>query len=277
MAAPTTPQTTTTTDNTTTTTTPSENTNNTSTTIIDDYPTVTIIDNAEKNERQRKACGCFPERTVVVAIFSMYFFWGIIQAAAFLSSLPMAHSTQSQLLNIFIAVVSLFLVITSAIGLNAMYKQNAKLMRRLSIVFIVLTFMTLAFSVTEFTLDVVNHDDLVSQCNQAVQQDISDASDIDCNQLVKIYLVREGFYGFFLEMIQFYFAYVIFRHARGMVAKPQYPYPLAATQNSDAPPTYFVYASQGVPTSDNWVPPPTYNGNPNNIPVSGDNKFAEGV
>lgn len=282
MAATTTPQTTTTTTTTTPTpTTPSENTNNntSATGIVNDaYPTVTIIDTAEKHQKQRKACGCFPERTVVVAILSMHFFWGIIKAAASLSSLPTLDSTQAQVLNIFTAVISLLLVTASAVGLNAMYKENANLMRRLSIAFIVLTVIGLSFSVTEFALDVVNHDDFVSQCNQAPQRDLSNPrTPSDCNQLVNVYLVQEGLYVFFLEIIQVYFAHVIFRHARGMAAKPRYPYPLAAAQNSDAPPTYFVYASQGVPTSDSWVPPPTYNGNPNNIPVSADSKFAEGV
>ncbi|CAG8626694.1 7037_t:CDS:2 [Ambispora leptoticha] len=184
------------------------------------------------------------------------------------------QSVPDQAYYIISGIVAFLLAISSVIGVNALYKDKVIVMRRLSIVFIILTVIMLITSLVNLSVDISTRDQIVDSCYSAVEQS-QDANTIDCRYLVKLYLIRESITLFLLGIIQTYFAYVVLRHARSMGGNSQYPYPLANKEGDDLPPTYFVYASQGVPTADNWVPPPTYNGNPNNIPVTSDVKYAE--
>ncbi|CAG8470789.1 5569_t:CDS:2 [Ambispora gerdemannii] len=147
-------------------------------------------------------------------------------------------------------------------------------MRRLSIGVVVLTVFILILYLTDLSVDIATREKLVDSCNRIIEEEQLDSDTISCKRVVKIYLIREGIFMFLFGMIQVYFSRVVFRFARSMSSISQYPYPLSK-DGDDLPPTYFVYASQGVPTADNWVPPPTYNGNPNNIAVTSDTKYAE--
>jgi hypothetical protein len=79
-------------------------------------------------------------------------------------------------------------------------------------------------------------------------------------------ILREAFSLFFIETLQLYFAYVIFRYARYLNRRrPVNDVPKGRGRDVDEmPPTYVVYAAR-VPTATDWVPPPLYNGNPNNV------------
>ncbi|KAG9307647.1 hypothetical protein G9A89_023212 [Geosiphon pyriformis] len=239
--------------------------------VDDPYPTITIIDNDQKplTKKQRTAFGCLPERTVVIAIFSIYFFFGIVKTASCVSEFILTKPLTSQLFVILTGMVSFLIATAGAIGMNALYKENAVLLRRLSIFFVVLTGFILVLTSIGLIIEMTMRNDLLKECTNRYKIDYDDDDQIDCNRVADLLLIKEALSLLFFDLILIYFVHVIFRHAHAMKSPSRYPYPLGKPE-SDLPPAYHIYVSQGVPTADNWVPP-AYNENPNSIPV-GDEK-----
>jgi len=253
------------------------------------YPTITVMDydtdkaniaDSSRNKPWRSCCFCIPERVGVSAILSLYFFLGVLNAASSFTGLTITESARDQALMVISGILSLSLAIAGIIGLTAVRKENAGMMRRLSIAFLVQNILQLALSAVSFALDVVFRSEAVKECQNIVDTDASSSDNTDntdCHQFVDTLLLKEAFGSVFFEALMFYFGYVIYRYARRMSAQKDDD----ARNSTQQTPTYFVYATR-PPTSTDWVPPPTYNsnspptysGNPNNIPLTGDTKEA---
>jgi hypothetical protein len=232
-------------------------------------PTITIIDSIEPSQNdklaKRNCCGCIPERFGVFAILSMYLFFGLFATATSFAALAFTSQTSDTIYFIISGCLNVFLTIISALGINAIKKEKAVLMYRLSITFWVYTIFTLIFSATLFILDIVYKSSLVKDCEETVESLKTSGEyfdDVNCVHVADVYLIKEAIRLFFVETISMYFAYVIFRYANQMlrVARDQTVLPIA---NGQQTPTYFVYSNQ-PPTSNDWTPPPTYTVRPTN-------------
>ncbi|RIA90612.1 hypothetical protein C1645_769558 [Glomus cerebriforme] len=103
---------------------------------------------------------------------------------------------------------------------------------------------------------------VIQECKSEAQQ--ANLSDIvDCNGRVNANLTSEAIKLVIHGAVSIYFAYVIFRFARTL-NKEVLPF-TASPADGQKTPTYFVYANQ-PPTSNSWVPPPTYTVRPTNLP-----------
>jgi len=216
-------------------------------------PTVTIVDSTEQIGR-RSCCGCVSESVGVFAILSVYFFLGVFYAAASFVSLGFYDDVNYKVFSSISGCLHTFLAITSALGVFAIRKENAVMMRRLSIAFWILTALMFIFSVILFVLDVISKSSLVQACGNDFE------NYVDCNQYANDYLISEAIKLFIIESISVYFAYVIYRYT---VRMRQSPLPFVAPVDGQKTPTYLIYNTR-PPTSNDWVPPPTYTVRPAN-------------
>ncbi|KAG9293240.1 hypothetical protein G9A89_010611 [Geosiphon pyriformis] len=227
---------------------------------------VTIIDNDKKDLtlfKQQKTCGCLKERTIVNVILLMYLILGILKTFSYISELVFTHSLQEQVLYILSGIITTVIAVTAALGLRTLYKENARLLHHLAIVFAVLNFLLLILGLIEFTFDINSRKTLIHNCKKHSKEFIhsKESNHVDCNHVVNIFLLKEGL-NLFFQVVQIYFAYIIYCYANRMNDKMGCPYPLTNTPEEELSPTYFVYGSRGVPTADNWIPPPpSYDGN----------------
>jgi len=230
-------------------------------------PTVTIVDSEQI--RGQSCCICVPESVGVFAILSVYFFLGVFYAAAFFVSLGFYDDLIVEVLLSISGCLHAFLAIASAMGVFAIRKENIVMMRRLSIVFWILTALMFILSVVLFTLQVIYKPSAVAACENTIKDD-SDY-DIDCNQFVNDSLISEAIKFFIIESISIYFAFVIYRYAIRMKVSPlPFAAPIAAPIGGQKTPTYYIYTTR-PPTSNDWVPPPSYSATQSNSVPEGYN------
>jgi len=210
-----------------------------------EVPTVTIV---ESTERTGSCCGCVSESVGVFAILSVYFFLGMFYAAASFVSLGFYDDAAVKVLLIISGCLHTFLALASSMGVVAIKKENIVMMRRLSIAFWILTALMFILSVVSFALQVMFKSSLVQAC------EIDRPVDVNCNQYVNDTLISEAIKFFIIESISIYFAFVIYRYA---IRMKQSPLPFAAPVDGQKTPMYPVYTTH-PPTSNDWVPPPTY-------------------
>jgi len=175
-------------------------------------PTVTIVDSTEQIGR-RSCCGCVSESVGVFAILSVYFFLGVFYAAASFVSLGFYDDAYYKVFLSISGCLHTFLAITSALGVFAIRKENAVMMRRLSIAFWILTALMFIFSVILFVLEVISKSSLIQACENGENY-------VDCNQYANDYLISEAIKLFIIESISIYFAYVIYRYTVRMRQSP---------------------------------------------------------
>lgn len=223
-------------------------------TNINNIPTITIVDSVAA--KRRSCCGCIPEAVGVFAILSIYFFLGVFYAAASFVSL----STYNDVTDIVIISISgslhAILAIVSAFGVNAVKKEKVVIMRHLSIVFWVFTGLLLVLDIVTLALEFVTKSTTIQICQEAVRERFGDSgsSYVDCTNYVNDTLISDSIRTFIMGTTSIYFAYVIFRYARRM---KEFTLPFTASVDGQKTPTYLPYGTQ-PPTSNNWVPPPTY-------------------
>jgi len=217
-------------------------------------PTITIVDSAERIKR-RSCCGCVPESVGVFAILSMYFFLGVFYAAASFVSLGFYKNAAVIAILSISGILHTFLAISSALGVIAIRKENVVMMRRLSFVFWILTAFMLILNVVMFAFQIIIKPETVQDCKDSING-LYGAEYVDCNQLVNDTLISEGIKLFIIQSISVYFAYVIHRFTKRMKESPL-PLPITSSVDGQRTPTYFVYSTH-PPTSNDWVPPPTY-------------------
>uniref|UniRef100_A0A1D1ZE17 Uncharacterized protein n=1 Tax=Anthurium amnicola TaxID=1678845 RepID=A0A1D1ZE17_9ARAE len=230
-------------------------------------PTITIVDSVEpnRNDRMRSCCMCVPELVGVFSILSMYFFLGILGAAASFVNLGSADNAIDIGFSSVSGTLNTFVAIASALGITAIRKEKPVLMRRLSIAFWILTVLMLLLNLIFFILDIKSKDEYVEDCesNSSIASiagsEQSELIAAYCKRAVNTSLIIGGFKFAIIEIISMYFAYVIFRFAKRM-KKEVLPF-TAEPVDGQKTPTYFVYSTQ-PPTSTNWVPPPTYSVRP---------------
>lgn len=236
-------------------------------------PSYTIIENIPEKRvrRERTVCGgCLPEHTAVMTILVMYFFLSAIYAGSAAVGISVLTSTRDRIIYAISLGLSVAFMVTSLIGMNVVRKKKARALKHLSIAFWVLTALNLTFSASFFITLIVIREKLVDSCvEQAAELGDFDALP-ECKLAVNLRIIRDAFSLFFIETLQLYFAYVIFRYARYLGRRrPGNDVPKDTSRElGEMPPTYVVYAAR-VPTSEDWVPPPVYNGNPNNVPLAG--------
>lgn len=238
-------------------------------TNVNNVPTVTIVDSAEPRNLKLmgSCCFCIPEIVGVFAILSMYFFTGIFGAAASFLTLGYTEDVIAKVVFSVTGTLNTLTAIASALGVSAIRREKTVLMRRLSIAFWVLTALTIILNIIILILDFNSRDANVNECISSFSRDTGIVVDNDkvredvqktCEHAVNASLTGEAIRLFVLGSILMYFAYVIFRFARNMkkVGLPSFMAP-QAQMNGQNTPTYHVYSGQ-PPTSNNWVPPPTY-------------------
>jgi len=237
-------------------------------TYVNNVPTVTIVDSVEPRNFKvmGSCCFCVPEIVGVFAILSMYFFTGIFGAAASFLSLGYTDDVLTKAILGVSGALNTLAAIAGALGVSAIRKEKIALMRRLSIAFWILTALVIVLNIIILVLDFNSKDANVNECvsnlsNGSVNlfnssEGIRDLVN-NCEHAVSASLIGEAIRLVVLGSISIYFAYVIFRFARNM-KKEVLPFtapPVPIDEQSI--PTYFIYSAQ-PPTSNNWVPPPTY-------------------
>lgn len=231
-------------------------------TNVNNTPTVTIVDSAEprKYRVMGSCCFCIPEIVGVFAILSMYFFTGMFGAATSFLSLGYADDGLTKAILSVFGILNTLFVIASALGVSAIKKEKIVLMRRLSIAFWVITALMIIINIIILALDFNSKDSYINECVSA-DPNLPNSNDADtknfCEHTVRASLIGETIRLIALGSVSIYFAYVIFRFARNM-KKEVLPFTAPPVPiNGQSTPTYFVYSAQ-PPTSNNWVPPPTY-------------------
>jgi len=237
--------------------------NNDSTYEKGPLPTITIIDSADKpsSDKLRSCCICFPEQTGVAIIFSFYFLFGFLSSIASLLLLTNSSDTVDKTTFAISFVLYAFLSISGILGLTLIQKDNAVMMRKLSIAFWIITGLTLIYNLSGYIYEVTLKNTFIQQC----QDDPANAN-IDCNQAINFILVRDALKTIFVEFFSLYFSYVISRFSRRMLEDSKKPIlPYGVDQNGQTTPSYTVYVNR-PPTSLDWIPPPTYTVRANDIP-----------
>jgi len=223
-------------------------------TNINNLPTITIVESVVEPAKRRSCCGCVPEATGVFAILSIYFFLGVFYAAASFVSL----STYNDVTDIVITCISgslhAILAIASAFGVNAIKKEKVVMMRHLSIVFWVFTGLLLVLDIVILVLEFVTKATTIQICQEAVRERYGEGYVVDCTNYVNDTLISDSVRTFIMGTTSVYFAYVIFRYARRM---KEFTLPFTVPADGQKTPTYLPYGAH-PPTSNNWVPPPTY-------------------
>jgi len=225
-------------------------------TNINNIPTITIVDSVVEPAKRRSCCGCIPEAVGIFAILSIYFFLGVFYAAASFVSL----STYIDVTGIVITSISgslhAILAIASAFGVNAVKKEKVVMMRQLSIVFWVLTGLLLVLDIVILALEFITKSITIQACQKAVRERYGDSgiTYVDCTNYVNDTLISDSIRTFIMGTTSVYFAYVIFRYARRM---KEFTLPFTVPVDGQKTPTYLPYGAH-PPTSNNWVPPPTY-------------------
>ncbi|CAB4386428.1 unnamed protein product [Rhizophagus irregularis] len=231
-------------------------------TNVNNTPTVTIVDSAEprKYRVMGSCCFCIPEIVGVFAILSMYFFTGMFGAATSFLSLGYTDDGLTKAILSVFGILNTLFVIASALGVSAIKKEKIVLMHRLSIAFWVITALMIIINIIILALDFNSKDSYINECVSA-DPSSPNSNDADtknfCEHTVRASLIGETIRLIALGSVSIYFAYVIFRFARNM-KKEVLPFTAPPVPiNRQSTPTYFVYSAQ-PPTSNNWVPPPTY-------------------
>ncbi|GBB91592.1 hypothetical protein RclHR1_00190005 [Rhizophagus clarus] len=234
-------------------------------------PTVTIVDSTEPRRKYRamgSCCFCVPEIVGVFAILSMYFFTGIVGAAASFLSLGYSDDGLTKAILSISGSLHTLAAIASALSVGAIKKEKIVLMLRLSIAFWVLTSSVIILNVIILVLDFNSRNASVNECVKSLSDNnVGGYVDLidNCERVVSAALIGEAIRFFVVGSILLYFAYVIFRFARNM-NKEVLPFTgSSAPISGQNTPTYFVYSAQ-PPTSNNWVPPPTYTVRPTYLP-----------
>jgi hypothetical protein len=255
--------------------------------LDEEAPAYTIIDTpVERNvKRQRTACGgCMPERNAVVAIFSLYFFFGVVYTAVALVGIAYDGSAYDKLVSVANFLLSAALTTAGLFGMKVVSTENAKKMHRLAIMVVVLTVAKLSIGLIDYVHFIVTRDDAVDRCNE-YKQDYARINgvvlNVDCSRAVQNQLIRDGLNLFLVETILVYFAYIVFRYSTHLKRKAKSPLPSIGDGRhvNSIPPTYAVYGAS-APTANDWIPPPVYSGNPNHIPLAekeGDAETTEGT
>jgi len=224
--------------------------------------TITIVDSAH-NDRRNKArdscCFCVPEKVGVIAILSMYFFLGIFTSSYYFMGLTFNDGDDAVTFKILFGISGGFyalLATACAIGVAAIKKGNIVMMRRQSIAFGILLAIIFVLSVVLFSLKVALKVYL-KYCQASAVELFGDQADalVDYNQCVAENVATESIRLIFTGIFMMYFAYVVFRFAKNM-QKEELPF-TAPSIDGQKTPTYPIYSAQ-PPTSNNWVPPPTY-------------------
>lgn len=224
---------------------------------VNNVPTITIVDSADRKDRMASCCCCVPELVGVYAILSMHFFFGIFSAAAsFLSLGYVTDIPDKAFLGVFGSLYTLIAII-SALSVSAIKRENIDLTRRLSIAFWILTALMFILSVIIFILEVIFKSSAVNACKSEIE---GGPTYVDCEQYVTDSLISEAIKFFIIESISIYFAFVIYRYT---IRMNQSPLPFTVSVEGQKTPTYHVYTTR-PPTANDWVPPPTYSVRPTN-------------
>jgi len=225
----------------------------------DTYPTITIIDSLSvpnDDEPTRKRCFIIPERAFIAVIFSLNLFFGILITAGAFTGLSLSSDPSTQAQYAVYGISYAFLALTGIIGLTALRKENAILMRRLSISFWILTALLLIFNVTSYIVRIISKPEYVQSCqdnlNQLYSEDQQKELGLDCDRIVNYSLIRYAFQLLFVEAISIYFAYAVACYSRKLLSKFNNQ---KHQGNTNAVFTYKIQTANPPPTSDNWVPP----------------------
>jgi len=208
------------------------------------------------------------QRTGVAVIFSFYFLTGFLSSIASFVSITYSSDTVGEILLSISGVIYFLLFVSGALGMTLMRKDNAVMMRKLSIASWVITVLILIYNLTVYILEIITKSDSVKQCQDDVSQDadVGLNDNIDCNKVVNIFLVKDALKLIFVEFFSLYFSYVIYRFSRRMLEdsrkNPILPYSI--NQDGLTTPSYVVYDTR-PPTSLDWVPPPTYTVRANDV------------
>lgn len=225
----------------------------------DTYPTITIIDSLSvpyEDEPIRKRCFIIPERAFVAVIFSLNLFFGILITAGAFTGLSLSSDPSTQAQYAVYGISYAFLALTGIIGLTALRKENAILMRRLSISFWILTALLLIFNVTSYIVRIITKPEYVQSCqtnlNQLYSQDQQKELDLSCDRIVNYSLIRYAFQLLLVEAISIYFAYAVACYSKKLLSKLKFDN--QKHQGNDVF-TYKIQTTNPPPTSDSWVPP----------------------
>lgn len=224
----------------------------------DTYPTITIIDSLSvpnDDEPTRKRCFIIPERAFIAVIFSLNLFFGILITAGAFTGLSLSSDPSTQAQYAVYGISYAFLALTGIIGLTALRKENAILMRRLSISFWILTALLLIFNVTSYIIRIISKPESVQSCqtnlNQLYSEDKQKELDLNCDRIVNYSLIRSAFQLLFVEAISIYFAYAVACYSRKLLSKLKFN----NQGNTNNVLTYKIQTTNPPPTSDSWVPP----------------------
>lgn len=218
-------------------------------------PTITIVDSVQPFKR-RSCCGCIPESVGVFAILSIYFFLGVFYAAASFVSLGFYSNVADIVTTSISGSLHTLLAIASALGVSAVKREKVAMMRHLSIIFWVLSGLLLVLDIIILSLEFVAKSTTIKECQNAVLAKYGDSGTtyVDCTNYVNDSLISDSIRTAIMGTTSMYFAYVIFRYARRM---KEFTLPFTVPVDGQKTPTYLPYGVH-PPTSNDWVPPPTY-------------------
>ncbi|CAJ0926250.1 19948_t:CDS:10 [Entrophospora sp. SA101] len=182
-------------------------------------------------------------------------FFGILITAGAFTGLSLSSDPSNQAQYAVYGISYAFLALTGIIGLTALRKENAILMRRLSISFWILTALLLIFNVTSYIVRIISKPESVQSCqtnlNQLYSEDKQKELDLNCDRIVNYSLIRYAFQLLFVEAISIYFAYAVACYSRKLLTKLKFN----NQGNTNDVLTYKIQTTNPPPTSDSWVPP----------------------
>jgi len=241
------------------------------------YPTITIIDSSGGSGRQglvlddrsiNYCCICIPEHVGVAAILSLNSLYGILSCIASFAGLTIYNDSKNESFLIISGILYCIMSVTSFFGILALREDNVIAMRRISIAILVITALLFIYNTIDYVLEIVARNEYINKCQT---ESTEEGLNIDCVQVINMFLIKEAFRVLFIEFFSFYFSYVIYRYSHRTTSPRKNVVPYVEGQIT---PTYVVY-SNSPPTAHDWVPPPTYTVRPNDpIPSDTDIKDA---
>lgn len=239
------------------------------------YPTITIIDSSDGRQglalddrSMNYCCICIPEHVGVAAILSLYSLYGILSCIASFAGLTIYNDSVDESTLIISGILYCIISLTSFFGILALRQDNVTAMRRISIAIWVITAFLFIYNTIDYIIEIVTKDESINRCKIELA---GEDHNIDCVQLINMFLIKEAFRVLFIEFFSIYFSHIIYRYSHKTMGFRKDIVPYVEGQIT---PTYVVY-SNSPPTAHDWVPPPTYTVRPNDpIPSGTDVKDA---
>ncbi|CAG8452713.1 7409_t:CDS:2 [Diversispora eburnea] len=144
------------------------------------YPTITIIDSSDGRQglalddrSMNYCCVCIPEHVGVAAILSLYSLYGILSCIASFAGLT-----------------------SNFFGILALRQDNVIAMRRISIAIWVITAFLFIYTTIDYIIEIVVKDESINRCQTELT---GEENNIDCVQLINMFLIKEAFRVLFIE------------------------------------------------------------------------------